>query len=167
KYDGSDSALPIPLASADLTSAFEVEHKKRFGFVDPTRAIIVASLSAEATVQNQYGPLASRRLAPAQAGETPAVHGAVSLRAGGANYQAPVFVRKNLMPGFETSGPALIIEQGATTFVDIGWHARMNEHDDIVLTRTEKIERAAIGTRADPILLEVFNNRFMAVAEEM
>ncbi len=72
-----------------------------------------------------------------------------------------------LMPGFTCNGPALIIENGATTYVAPGWRARMSEHRDIILARTANIERSAIGTAADPILLEVFNNRFMGVAEEM
>ncbi|HET9229924.1 MAG TPA: hydantoinase B/oxoprolinase family protein, partial [Vitreimonas sp.] len=82
-------------------------------------------------------------------------------------HDAPVFERAALVAGFETDGPALILEQGATTYVAPGWRARMSEAGDLVLTRTAHIEREAIGTRADPILLEVFNNRFMGVAEEM
>jgi 5-oxoprolinase (ATP-hydrolysing) len=78
-----------------------------------------------------------------------------------------VYDRTALIPGFTIDGPALILEQGATTFVDRGWRARMTAHGDLILTRITKIERHAVGTRADPILLEVFNNSFMGVAEEM
>ena len=169
KYEGADSTLPIPyVAKTPLQPAFEAAHKQRFGFVDPSRAIIVASLSAEA-VQGaaNMDRRRPRRPAPEPAGETPAVHNSVSLLAAGALHQAPVFERTRLAPDFETTGPALILEKGATTFVDVGWRARMNEHRDIVLTRTTHVERSAIGTHADPILLEVFNNRFMGVAEEM
>ena len=168
KYDGADSTLPILFAEpALLKAAFETEHRTRFGFVDPARAIVIGSLSAEAVARGNYGPPASRRPTPEPAGETPAVHNGVSLRAGGAIYSAPVFERAALAAGFETSGPALILEQGATTFVDAGWRARMSDDSDLILTRTTHIARSAIGTHADPILLEVFNNRFMGVAEEM
>src|SRR6185295_12208565 len=61
KYDGADSALPIPYAGTDLAQAFVSEHRKRFGFVDPARAIVVASLSAEAVAPNQYAPPPSPR----------------------------------------------------------------------------------------------------------
>ncbi len=169
KYDGADSTLPIAFGGEGaMISAFETEHRKRFGFVDPARAIIVASLSAEAVQSaDSMDRRRPRRPALEPAGEAPAVHNRVSLRADGANHQAPVFERAALTAGFETNGPALIIEQGATTYVAPSWRARLSEHGDIILTRAAHIERSAIGTAADPILLEVFNNRFMGVAEEM
>jgi|CXWL01.1.fsa_nt_gi 5-oxoprolinase (ATP-hydrolysing) len=174
KYDGADSTLPIAFAdAATLTRAFEAEHRKRFGFVDPARAIIVGSLSAEAVAHTRHGPSASRRDAPESAGETPAVHTPprpLALRGviyNGAAAPAPIFDRASLSAGWEHKGHLLILEQGATTYVAPGWRARMNEHRDIILTRAARIERKAIGTQADPILLEVFNNRFMGVAEEM
>ncbi len=168
KYEGADSALPIALESPDLAKAFEAEHRKRFGFVDPARAIIVASLSAEAVRSADTSDCRRpRRPTPEAAGEAPAVQTRVSLRAAGAHYEAPVFERIALATGFEIDGPAIILEQGATTFVDAGWRARMSADGDVILTRTARIERTAVGTRADPILLEVFNNRFMGVAEEM
>ncbi len=161
KYEGADSTLAIPFAEpAALTKAFEAEHKKRFGFVDPARAIVVGSLTAEA------------------------VSGAASqapqalFRAGDKRIDAQLFgdvvdglptvlQRDRVPPNVTVNGPMIITEQSATTYLAPGWCARLNEHGDLVLTRTSHIEREAIGTRADPILLEVFNNRFMGVAEEM
>jgi len=173
KYDAADFALPIPYGDAEtLKQNFEAEHRKRFGFLDPNRAIIVASLTAEAVVVPDYGAPASRRPAPdvadvAPAGEDAGAPYDVALFADNREHTAPAFERASLPAGFETNGPALILEQGATTYVAPGWRARMSEHGDLVLTRIAQIEREAIGTRADPILLEVFNNRFMGVAEEM
>ncbi len=80
----------------------------------------------------------------------------------------PAFARTSLASGDTINGPALIIEDGATTYVAPDWRAAMSEHGDFILTRARaRAARTAIGTRADPILLEVFNNRFMGVAEEM
>ncbi|HEY7248805.1 MAG TPA: hydantoinase B/oxoprolinase family protein, partial [Xanthobacteraceae bacterium] len=167
-YDGADSTLPIPFADAPtLAKAFEAEHRKRFGFTDPERAVIVGSLTAEAVQSadmDRRRPAGMRRSRPAR---TPAVHNSVALVANGALHQAPAFDRTALAPKFTINGPALILEQGATTYVAPGWRATLSEHGDVILTRTTHIERAAIGTHADPILLEVFNNRFMGVAEEM
>ena len=171
KYEGADFSLPIAyVPSRDtvaLAQAFEAEHCKRFGFVDPARAIIIASLTAEAVAHEEPRLPAGTDAAPAQqdADKMPAV--LTSLFAQGRACDAPVFQRATLRAGFETEGPALILEQGATTYVAPGWRARMSEHGDLVLTRASHIERKAIGTRVDPILLEVFNNRFMGVAEEM
>jgi 5-oxoprolinase (ATP-hydrolysing) len=166
KYDGADTPLPLPLADADsLARAFEAEHRKRFGFADSMRAIVVASLSAEAVSREAGAPIAA--LAP-RADVAPTLRATVSLHTDNACRDAPVFDRAVLPQGFTIDGPALILERGATTFADAGWRARMSEHGDLILSRiAERTERTAIGAHADPILLEVFNNRFMGVAEEM
>lgn len=167
KYEGADSTLPVPLAApAELQRAFEAEHKQRFGFTDPARAIIVGSLTAEAVAAKERGS-SDPQFGARDAGLKTRAPESVQLTTDNGAYAAPVFDRTALDAGFTTSGPALIIEQGATTYVAPGWRAEMNAHGDIILTRTSKIARAAIGTQADPILLEVFNNRFMGVAEEM
>ncbi len=182
KYEGADSALPIPFDSPNHTAAFEAEHRKRFGFTDPARAIIVASLTAEAVAAREItsgppapspasvvGPRDTKEAlgATGDAGEGAGGPDHVLIHSGGQSQRAPVYSRGALAPDFTTAGPALILEEGATTYVAPGWRARMSEHGDIILTRAARIERTAIGTRADPILLEVFNNRFMGVAEEM
>ena len=162
KYDGADSTLPLPLG-ADLAAAFEAEHKKRFGFTDRARAIVVASLTAEAVAHNEPGALT----APLPNVAEGAVRETYRLFADGAEHRAPVFDRDSIMADQEINGPALILENGATTFVAPAWRARMSQHADLVLTRVSRLEHEAIGARANPILLEVFNNRFMGVAEEM
>jgi 5-oxoprolinase (ATP-hydrolysing) len=166
KYDGADSALPLPFVGGTaLKQAFEAEHRKRFGFVDPDRAIVVASLSAEAVAQSQAGPAPPRQSIAAPTGEKPSV---VQIVADGETHSAPAHHRQHIAPNDTIAGPALIIEQGATTYVAPGWRATMNAHLDLILTRSEARDaRHAIGTHVDPILLEVFNNRFMGVAEEM
>lgn len=163
KYEGADSALPVALGD-DMGAAFEAEHKKRFGFTDPNRAIIVASLSAEAIASAPHPP------APAitAAATTHAADDQIALYAeGGWSEDGRVYARDALKPGRDIDGPCLVLEQGATTYIAPGWQGRRTEHGDLLLRRTIPTARAAIGTAADPILLEVFNNRFMGVAEEM
>ncbi|MGH6659874.1 MAG: hydantoinase B/oxoprolinase family protein, partial [Sphingomicrobium sp.] len=71
-------------------------------------------------------------------------------------------------PGESWAGPALIHETGSTVVVEPGWGAKRQSDGSLLLTRSEKIERkSAIGTVADPVRLEIFNNLFMAIAEEM
>ena len=91
----------------------------------------------------------------------------IAIHVGGAAHQAPAFERSQLPAGFAIEGPALIIENGATTLVEPHWRAELNAHGDLILTRLGRIAAQAIGTKADPVLLEMFNNRFMGVAEEM
>ncbi|HRK63229.1 MAG TPA: hydantoinase B/oxoprolinase family protein, partial [Terricaulis sp.] len=168
KYEGADSTLPVPYGDAvALKRAFDAEHKKRFGFTDPARAIIIGSLTAEA-VGHEQAPIpafASRAdAAPPDGGEYPK---GIDLYFNGAWDTALAWPRNSLGVGIDLEGPAIVLENGATTYVAPGWTARLNDHGDVVMRRTEKITREAIGTRADPILLEVFNNRFMGAAEEM
>ncbi len=168
KYEGADFALPVAFGDVDaLRGAFEAEHRKRFGFTDPDRAIVVASFTAEAIARSDLGPPASSP-APLPDCKAPALAGTnIAGEDAGGPSGVPAHRRETLHPGFETNGPALILEHGATTYVAPGWRARMSEHGDLVLTRSAPIARQAVGAEADPILLEVFNNRFMGVAEEM
>ncbi len=148
-------------------AAFEAEHQKRFGFTDPARAISWRRSPRKPLRLATDPTLPGAGQAHVGGGDSAAVDRA-RLRAGGRAHDAPVFERASLPPGFERRGPALILEQGATTYVDAGlaraceraWRYRSH-------ARAPRAERAAIGTHADPILLEVFNNRFMGVAEEM
>ncbi len=166
KYEGTDVALPLPLAEPEtLKITFAAEHKKRFGFTDPGRALIVAAVSAEAVSADNQTEF---HLSNLKCATTTAPSTRVRFYSDGAEHDAPVFDRAALPVGFQVDGPAMILENGATTIVDVGWRARMTEASDLVLERTQALpSRIAIGTQVDPILLEVFNNRFMSVAEEM
>jgi 5-oxoprolinase (ATP-hydrolysing) len=164
RYDGGEASIPVDLGdAATMKSTFEATHRQRFGFIDPARAILIARLSVEAVARG------------ADAGETaldlpqapPASIQKVSVRVGGATRDVPALRRETLPAGFSIDGPALILEAGATTLVDDGWRAAITPHGDLLLTRTSAETTRAIGAEADPILLEIFNNRFMAVAEEM
>jgi 5-oxoprolinase (ATP-hydrolysing) len=77
-------------------------------------------------------------------------------------------VREDLRPGDVIPGPAIIAEKNATTVVEPGWQANLTELDHIILDRTEdRAIKFAAGTTVDPVLLEVFNNLFMNIAEQM
>lgn len=165
RYDGAEASLPIAWADAkSMRKAFDAAHLNRFGFLDPNRAVLVARLSAEAVGHEETPP----RKADTAASTTPAPVATVSLRIGGRQHAAKVFKREAMPAGFAFNGPALVLENGATTFVEPGWQGRTTGDGDLILQRVDAPEAAsAIGTQVDPVLLEIFNNRFMAVAEEM
>ena len=76
--------------------------------------------------------------------------------------------RRDLRPGDRVAGPALIVEDFATTVVEPGWRAELTGRGDLRLARVEaRPDRAAAGTAVDPVMLEIFNNLFMSVAEQM
>jgi 5-oxoprolinase (ATP-hydrolysing) len=164
RYDGGEASIPVGLNNAAaMTSAFEAAHRQRFGFIDPARGILIARLSVEAVARGADAGEAALDLSQSP----PANIEHVPVRVGGVTRSIPALRRETLPAGFAIDGPALILEAGATTLVDVGWHAAITPHSDLVLTRTTAEATRAIGAEADPILLEIFNNRFMAVAEEM
>lgn len=165
RYEGGEAALPLPWGAAnDLKHRFEAAHRDRFGFIDPGRRILIAKISVEAVAKDEN----ARQVHGPSPDQTPGPAAHVSLRAEGRNHRTPVFRRENLPEGFKASGPVLIVEPGATTFVDAGWGATVMTAGNLLLERIEaETPINPVDATVDPVLLEIFNNRFMGVAEEM
>ncbi|MEF2550397.1 hydantoinase B/oxoprolinase family protein [Aurantimonas sp. A2-1-M11] len=175
RYDGTDTTLPVVYADdfAVARQDFEAAHRAQFGFVYENRPIVVENVSVEG---------AERREASDDAGESDvAAYDAKTsetgrIFTGGTEREAGIFRREALELGARIAGPALIVEPNQTIVVEPGWSAEITARNDVLLTRTEKKARhAALGTAkagsgeagADPVLLEVFNNLFMSIAEQM
>jgi 5-oxoprolinase (ATP-hydrolysing) len=168
RYDGTDTALPVGFQAGSLAQArrdFEALHKAQFGFIYEDKLMVVELVALEGYDHRQQGldeqdaPLED--IAP-NAGQTRMVF------SDGAWRRSAVFQREALRPGHRVPGPALIIEKNQTIVVEPGWQAAINAKDHVVLRRVEKKRRqAALGTEADPVMLEVFNNLFMSIAEQM
>jgi 5-oxoprolinase (ATP-hydrolysing) len=168
RYEGTDTALPVPMGDdpAALRAEFEARHRAQFGFAAPEKRLMIEAAELEgferAVPPDTETPAA---LAEAQA----ATDRHVRLYSGGAWHDAGVFARAGLAPGHSVTGPALIIEDNQTIVIEPGWQARITARDHVLLTRHAALSRdQAIGTeQADPVLLEVFNNLFMNIAEQM
>ncbi|MEC5292499.1 hydantoinase B/oxoprolinase family protein [Aurantimonas sp. C2-6-R+9] len=172
RYDGTDTTLPVPY-DGDLAAArtgFEAAHKAQFGFVYDNRPIVVENVSVEGAEHRDDtgdGDVGAAERYDAEPGEVG------HFFTGGTEREAGLYRRENLKPGARIKGPALIVEPNQTIVVEPGWSAEITARDDVMLTRTEKKPRhAALGTGetgegADPVLLEVFNNLFMSIAEQM
>ncbi len=166
RYTGTEAALLVDFASAEaVTTQFTAAHRARFGFATPGRALIVEAVSVEATAP---GEAVAEATIPARASGAPAPVDTIEMWSGGAAHATPVFERTALCAGDRIAGPALIREANATTVVEPGWTAEVTDLDHMLLRRTTAREmRVAAGTdRADPVLLELFNNLFMNVAEQ-
>jgi 5-oxoprolinase (ATP-hydrolysing) len=110
----------------------------------------------------------SARTSDEQAAAVPAPSANVRVFAAGAWHDAPMYARESLGTGASVDGPAIVVESTATTVVEPGWRATMSERGDLVLARHEaRPKRVAVGTEADPVMLEIFNNLFMSIAEQM
>ncbi|MGW1067797.1 hydantoinase B/oxoprolinase family protein [Streptomyces aureus] len=167
RYDGTDTALTVGLTEPDtMTHAFEERHRATYSFT-LDRPVVVESLSVEATGLTEPPDLSA--LAPretASAAPT-ATAPTVRLHTGGAWHDAPLHRREELAPGETVNGPAIIAEAGSTTVVDDGWRAATTDDGHLVMERAAITESSELGTQADPVLLEVFNNLFMSIAEQM
>ena len=157
RFAGSDSLLAILCDTpARMDAAFRALHRQRFGYSDAGAAIIVEALSVEAS--GQTGGLAAAVGIPASTADVAA------LLPG----DWPVMARAGLRLGEAVAGPQLIVDPGSTTVVEAGWQAQLAHDRSLVLTRTAPLARErAAGTAVDPVRLEIFNNLFMAIAEEM
>ncbi|MBY8976636.1 hydantoinase B/oxoprolinase family protein [Rhodobacteraceae bacterium NNCM2] len=164
RYKGSHQPLEVDFGTeAEMRARFDEAHKARFGFSAGERELLIEALAVEAiggadTVSDAKAP----ELAGAEPLDT------VTTVMEGEEHQTPLYDRDQMTPGQAIDGPAIIKERTATTIVEPGWQARLNDWGHLILTRVVPLERVeAIGTRADPILLEVFNNLFMSIAEQM
>jgi len=166
RYQGTEAALIVPLGPLDtMVAAFTAAHHARFGFSTPERPITVEAVAVEVTQPGE--PVAEMRL-PARVGGEPQPIDQVEIWSGGRSHLTPVFDRAALRAGDRLPGPALVREAIATTVVEPGWTAEVTALDHMLLRRAApRRTRTVIGTeRADPVLLELFNNLFMNVAEQ-
>ena len=179
RYDGTDTAVTVPVGSlAEMTVAFEAEYARRFSFLMPDKTIIAEAVSVEVTGA-QENPAADPTARSAQSSAGPggrppgtprraAEPVKVAMFTAGAWAEVDLFPRAELRSGQAVDGPAIIAEDLATTVVEPGWRAVVTDRGDLILERTSpRPDRAEAGTRADPVMLEIFNNLFMSVAEQM
>lgn len=174
RYDGTDTAIPVDFSAGSIDAAqqaFEAAHKAQFGFIYEDKSIIVEALGVEGS---DTGAEHGQEPDLPHEAHAPAAEESIELYVDGGWAKASVFFRAPrdghaaLKPGARIAGPSLIIEPNQTIVVEPGWQAEITAKDHILLRRVEKKQRrAALGTEADPVMLEVFNNLFMSIAEQM
>jgi 5-oxoprolinase (ATP-hydrolysing) len=148
-----------------MQSAFERAHKAQFGFIDRNKQLVVEAVSVEAVGggetfrEKKHARIRARLPAPARR---------TQFFSAGRWHKAGVYTREQLRIGHKVKGPAIIIEPHQTIVVEPGWQAELTAKNHLVLARVVKLKRmSAVGTKADPVMLEVFNNLFMSIAEQM
>jgi 5-oxoprolinase (ATP-hydrolysing) len=169
KYDGTDTALEIDFSMepAKIVATFESLYRTRYGFLMPSKALIIEAIAVEAIgrtqgAEDEQWPLAAQASVNAEALATTRIFTGCEWR------DTPVFDRDALAPGARIAGPAIVNERTGTTVIEPGWQVVVSKHNHLVVERTiALVNRHAAGTQADPVLLEVFNNLFMSIAEQM
>ncbi|HKU47201.1 MAG TPA: hydantoinase B/oxoprolinase family protein [Burkholderiales bacterium] len=164
KYEGTDTALMVRLAPPEeMVREFEAAYRKQFSFLMPGRPLVAEAVSVEAIAageahQEKAVPAGSRAVAAEK----------VRMFSGGRWHEAPLYRREQLSPGNRIDGPAIIAEANATTVVEPEWRASVTPLDHLVLERmAPRSGSVAIGTTVDPVMLEIFNNLYMSIAEQM
>jgi len=167
RYGGTDTALAIEPTDDEheLRRRFERIHLQRFGYVAPQRHLLVESATAEAIGSDESAdslPTIEMPIEPAEPISTE------SMFSGGQWHNTPVYARESLGADQRVAGPAILTESTGTIVVEPGWQAGHNSRGDCVLERvTPRPDTEVIGTDADPVMLEVFKNLFMNIAEQM
>ncbi len=164
KYAGTDTALPVPFGRVEeMRTAFESAYRRLYGFTEPGIPIRVEALVLEAVASADA--VAVEGLGADGSGEASE---RVRLFSGGRWHEALLYLRRDLRAEQVIPGPALIMEPTSTLVVEAGWQAQIAARGEIVLERVlAQPQRIAVDTQADPVMLEIFNKRFMAIAEEM
>jgi 5-oxoprolinase (ATP-hydrolysing) len=165
RYDGTDTALVLPMGdAASVRTAFEAGYRKRFAFLMPDRGLVIESVSVEAVGPGDALEEPTGEALP----HHPEAHAKVPMYCEGEWQDGRLFQRDKMNQGAIVDGPAVIAEANATTVIEPGWRATLTAQNHIVLERVTELVRArAVGTTVDPVMLEVFNNLFMNIAEQM
>ena len=165
RYDGSHQALEVAFGTeADLRARFDAAHKARYGFTSPGRFLVIEALAVEAI--GGATEISDTAAEPTDLPPVPIDH--VEAVMAGLRGLVPLYDRDTMKPGQRVTGPAVIKEPTGTNIVEPEWQAEIDGFGHLILTRTRPLERAeAVGTDADPVMLEVFNNLFMSIAEQM
>ena len=168
RYEGSDAALIVPFGTLDqIEAGFEAAYRQRFSFLMPGKGLVVEAVSVEAVIAGD-APAEPRHALHEARDMADVRREIVRMYSGGQWHDAALVVREDLRPGDLIAGPAIIAEKNATTVVEPGWEANLTALDHLILDRrSERAIKFAAGTTVDPVLLEVFNNLFMNIAEQM
>jgi 5-oxoprolinase (ATP-hydrolysing) len=167
RYEGTDTSLLVELGPGpEMLAAFESAHLARFGFTSPERRLIAEAVSVEAVGLGAESRAAEDALSPDTG--SPVARDTIRLFADGRWRDAPLYERSDICASQSIDGPAIVIEATSTIVIERGWRGTMNELGHLLLTRyLERDAAEAVGTKVDPVMLEVFNNLFMSVAEQM
>ena len=167
RYEGTDSAVEVQRGERDsIRQAFEATHRQRYGFIMPEKPIMVEAISVETVGSTEVH--VEREFTTNDRTNLLQPVSRAQMYFSNAFHEANVYLREDLQPGDRIDGPAIIIETTGTTVVEQDWAVETTRHNHLVLSRVKpRPKQKVVGTDADPVMLEVFNNLFMSIAEQM
>ncbi|MFN6565987.1 hydantoinase B/oxoprolinase family protein [Dendronalium sp. ChiSLP03b] len=171
KYEGTDAPLIVDFGDVEMMqSQFEGLHRQRYGFIAPEKRLIVEAVSVEVVAKHDAP---QETVVLRRDNSTPVAVATVQMYTAGAWQNTPVYQRDDLQPGDCISGPAIIVEATGTNVIEPHWQAELTPRNHLVLKRKANSEsliqnqQSQIQNRPDPVMLEIFNNLFRAIAEQM
>ncbi|MGZ5052815.1 MAG: hydantoinase B/oxoprolinase family protein [Methylobacter sp.] len=165
RYQGTDTALTVDFAEpAEILNRFESKYRRQFGFCYQNRPLLIASLQVEGIASE---PQPDDVFANDNNHRSGQVHGMTRVFSRNAWHDAPVYRREQLKFGQTVTGPAIVLEPISTIVIEPGWQGTLQSGGDLLLTRHIDVDAQTFSTQVDPVLLEIFNKRFMSVAEQM
>jgi 5-oxoprolinase (ATP-hydrolysing) len=167
KVKGTDTALGVPFGSVEaMRAGFAEAHRNRFGFEAGDKPLVIEAVTVEAI--GETADLAEETVATASRDEAGIETALTADFYSDGHWHTARYVRREAMrPGDTLTGPAVLVEPHTSIVIEPGWQARITAHDHVVLTRIAPRAGRAVGTEADPVMLEVFNNLYMSIAEQM
>jgi 5-oxoprolinase (ATP-hydrolysing) len=173
KYAATEASLPVAFSDIQsMRAAFEARHRQQFGFVSPEKPIAISAIEVEA-VSGSRGCVTALTKQLVRTGADEISRSSITspqiarFYSRGCWHEGPLVQRAGIAPGDKISGPAIVIEPHQTIVVEDGWNLSVSESDNLILTRQAPKAREFVSTRPDPVLLEVFSNLFMSIAERM
>ncbi len=164
RYQGLDASLTIPQPqTGTYSAAYEQQHERLYGYRHEGRALEIVAARVEVAGHTAHAPAAT--VTPVARQVEPEWHVETWFEAGPT--RTGVIARESLRPGDVVSGPSIVTENLSTTLIDPGWQAEVLPRGELLLTDHGVPEAATLSTEADPILLEIFNNQFAGIAEQM
>ena len=163
KYAGTDTAISTTHGTREaMQRAFEKTYLQRYSFLMQDRPLVIDSVTVEAVGRgNHYAETPAAASSPTASVETTRL----PMFCDGAWHDVAVHTRSALPAGTVISGPAIISDAHATTVIEPQWQAEVAAEGHLLLTRTAARQQEHTGSQADPVLLEVFNNLYMSIAE--
>ncbi len=169
RYKGTDSTLAVDFADlADMQQQFDQRYQQQYGITLPDKALVIATLTAEVVeAKSPETPTFSKDIV------SPVEMATVPLFSANQWHSAPVFQRQQLPMGHRLAGPAMVIETTGTNIIEPGWEAMVSDRGDLILTQRSSKSQIAVtqpsskSAPPDPVRLEIFNNLFQAIAEQM
>ncbi len=165
KYRDAGTSIIVDLVDEkEIKTSFENEHKSRFGFIMDNKELVIEAVSTEIIGSGETMRKSTTNVAAEKGDMLPDM----TMYTCGKPHTTPVYRREKLVSGTKVKGPAIIVETNTTVVIEPGWEAELTENQELVLERVSALpKRESIGTEADPVMLEVFNNRFMSIAQQM